>query len=119
MHRTVLAAAHLLLFAGPAIAEAPDVEPPLSTPRPTFQACIRPEYPPDALRWGEEGTTTFAFLVPAGDGAPEIRLIRSSGSARLDAGALRIAGKCLAIPEIRADLGAGRWYRQSIEWVLQ
>ncbi|MCG2591161.1 energy transducer TonB [Ramlibacter sp. XY19] len=115
----MLAAAHLFLVTGPAIAEAPGGEPPLLAPRPSFQACIRPEYPPDALRWGEEGTTTFAFLVPVGDGAPEFRVIRSSGSARLDAGALQIAGKCLAIPEIKADLGPGRWYRQSILWVLQ
>ena len=116
MNRTVLLGA-LLVAAGPALAQQPETLPPPATAG--IQACLRPQYPPVALLREEEGTTTLLFMVPAGGAAPELRLIRSSGSRTLDDAALRTAGTCLGKPEVRADLAPDRWYRQSIQWVLQ
>jgi TonB family protein len=82
-------------------------------------ACFSPDYPPLALRRGEEGTTTLAFMVPAADSAPQVKVTVSSGSSSLDAEALRMASSCLANPSVRADLAHDRWYRQSVKWVLQ
>jgi TonB family protein len=82
-------------------------------------ACFSPDYPPLAMRRQEEGTTTVAFLVPAGDSAPQVKVILSSGSRSLDAGSLLMASSCLANPSVRADLAPDRWYRQSVMWVLQ
>jgi TonB family protein len=82
-------------------------------------ACFSPDYPPVALRREEEGTTTVGFLVSAGDAAPQVKVLVSSGSRSLDAEALLMAGSCLANPSVRADLAPDRWYRQSVMWVLQ
>ena len=116
MHRIVLLFVPLFLAAGASFAQQPE-EPP--RPRPTFQSCFRPDYPPDSLRREEEGRTTLAFLVPAGDAAPEVKVVGSSGFKSLDAGAFQKATQCLADAEVRAGLAPDRWYRQSILWELR
>ena len=84
-----------------------------------IHACFSPEYPRLAMRREEEGTTTLAFLVPAGDAAAQVRMVGSSGSRSLDEGALAMASSCLANPGVRAGLVPDRWHRQSVIWVLQ
>jgi TonB family protein len=88
--------------------------PPLGT-----HACFAPDYPSHARRRDEEGTSTLAFRVPAGDAEPEIRLTRPSGSSSLDAAALLRARSCLANAGVRAELVPDQWYQQTIVWVLQ
>lgn len=83
-----------------------------------FFGCFPTEYPAMARRMEEEGTTGVSFMVPAADGAPEVKLTRSADSKSLDSEALLIASSCLANPGVRAEWEPGRWYHQPIRWVL-
>jgi TonB family protein len=81
--------------------------------------CFAAEYPSLARRTEEEGTTTVRFLVPTGDAAADVRLVRSSDSKSLDAQTLRVANSCLANPGVRAELTPDQWYEQSMIWMVK
>lgn len=46
--------------------------------------CRKPAYPADALRRGEQGTTSIAATIDPGGLVSQVELVRSSGSASLD-----------------------------------
>jgi TonB family protein len=66
-------------------------------PRPVrleMERCARPEYPREAARAGDTGTTKIRFQVSAEGVVTEARVVRSSGSALLDEAAVASLSKC-------------------------
>ncbi len=73
--------------AGTAVPE-PQREPVTVDPR---HPLTQPSYPPASIRLGEEATVTFELRIGVDGRVRDSRLLRSSGSARLDAAALEEA----------------------------
>lgn len=56
--------------------------------------CSKPEYPPQSLRNGEEGTVALAFLIGRENQVLEAKVEKSSGSRALDKAALAALSLC-------------------------
>jgi len=81
--------------------------------------CFTPAYPLRAARMGDQGFAEVQFRVPAADSAPEVRLVRSTGSPILDREAVLAASRCLSNAGVRNSLIPNQWYGQSIAWKLE
>jgi len=63
----------------------------------TMSDCKPPVFPASALKAGESGRTTVRALVGR-DGSPRVKVIASSGSARLDQASIEAMASCRFTP---------------------
>ncbi len=123
----VSVAAAVIAQAGAALdASAPDSREPLgnySSPKPVTDLSIyvsSKDYPPDAMKAGQEGTTGFALTIGTDGKISKCSIEKSSGSASLDAATCRILTSRARFtpaldPEGRPSTGI---YRSRIAWRL-
>jgi protein TonB len=110
----------ILLFAFAAAAMAQAGEPAASPRggRPSYTSSV--EYPPEALRRGEQGRVEFQLTVSPEGRVSACQVTRSSGSAVLDRATCEIMRTRARFNPARDDLGnaVADTVRSSMNWVL-
>jgi hypothetical protein len=81
--------------------------------------CFVPDYPEASRRLDEMAYVYVDFRQERPDSPFEFRATSSHPAPRLTAASLAATQRCLAHPEARAGLSAGRWYRVPFDWRLQ
>ncbi len=81
-------------------------------------SCARPAYPAAALRNGDEGTVTLAFLVGKDGRVASARVERSSGHRDLDRAALQGLSLCAFKPGTIDGVAQESWARMQYAWHL-
>lgn len=78
-----------------------------------------PRYPPASRRWREEGEVLVRVLIDV-DGRPsEVRILRSSGHARLDDAAVEAVRAALFRPYVAAGRARAAYVRVPVEFALR
>lgn len=96
------------------IAELPHIGVAVRTP------LTQPQYPPRALRNGEEGTVDLAVLVLRDGRIAKVRVVRSSGYPRLDRAAVKEVGrKWRLLPARNGDLSTDDWGRFRVVFQIE
>lgn len=81
-------------------------------------SCARPAYPAAALRNGDQGTVTLAFLVGRDGRVASARVERSSGHRDLDRAALQGLSLCAFKPGTIDGVAQESWARMQYAWHL-
>lgn len=81
----------------------------------SFRGNPLPIYPSLSRRLGEQGTVTLQVLITAEGRAAEIRIEKSSGSARLDQAAVAAIREWRFVPALRGGKAVSAWF----EWKWQ
>ena len=81
-------------------------------------SCARPSYPAAALRNGDEGTVTLAFLVGKDGRVASARVERSSGHRDLDRAAMQGLSLCAFKPGTVDGVAQESWARMQYAWRL-
>jgi protein TonB len=97
---------------------APVAEAPLIPPKVLFDSCPKPEYPRNALRNEETGTTTLKLLVGADGLVHDAVVQQSSGHLDLDRAAL-VLNHCRFAPATRGGKPVDFWQPMQFVWKLQ
>lgn len=99
-------------------ASAPDA----TSREPTIDASFKgnplPVYPSVSRRLGEEGVVVLRVLIGTDGRAAEVRISKSSGSARLDQAAIEAIGQWRFIAATRAGRPVAAWYEWRWEFRL-
>jgi len=110
---------------GPATHGDPDVhrEPPRRQPVNVAAvidaaSCAKPAYPASALRNGDEGTVTLAFLVGKDGRVASAKVERTSGNRDLDRAALQGLSLCAFKPGSIDGMAQESWARMQYAWRL-
>lgn len=77
-----------------------------------------PEYPQMSRRLGEQGTVMLRVLIGADGTAGDVRLVRSSGSERLDQSAIDAIRQWRFVPALRGGKPISSWYDWQWEFRL-
>lgn len=77
-----------------------------------------PEYPAMSRRLGEQGVVVLKVLIGADGRASDVQLIRSSGSARLDASAIDTIRQWRFVPALKGGRPIPAWYEWQWEFRL-
>lgn len=103
----------------------PDVPPvPVAAPARTeavvqASSCRKPEYPPASLRAQETGIVRLSFLIGVDGSVLDSKVLRSSGSRRLDEAARRALGLCRFTPATADGKPEQSWARIEYEWKIE
>jgi protein TonB len=103
---------------------AVDVEPPSKAAPVNVAAvidaasCAKPAYPAAALRNGDEGTVTLAFLVGKDGRVASAKVERTSGNRDLDRAALQGLSMCAFKPGTVDGVAQETWARMQYAWRL-
>jgi periplasmic protein TonB len=84
----------------------------------SFRGNRLPIYPTMSRRLGEQGTVTLRVLITPEGQAAEIKIIKSSGSARLDQSAIDAIRVWRFVPAQRAGQPIAEWYEWRWEFRL-
>lgn len=87
-------------------------------PSPEFDSCKRPEWPLEALRHDQQGTTTLAFLIGVDGKVVSARLVKSSGFPLLDAAAEEGIRRCSFRPARQDGEPVQAWMQMAYVWTL-
>ncbi|HWV16718.1 MAG TPA: energy transducer TonB [Cellvibrio sp.] len=91
-----------------------------SITRPKLQKATKPEYPTAATRLGEEGETGLNLLIGADGRVAEVKLVSSSGSARLDEAAIKHAQRNWRFsPCTEGDKPVTCWFQTKLIWRIE
>ena len=82
------------------------------------RACVKPEYPPASLRAEETGVVLLAFLIDVNGTAVESKIVRSSGSRRLDEAARKALGLCKFKPATTDGKSERAWANIEYSWKM-
>lgn len=111
--------------ASPAPSSAPGTPAPAPdalSREPTIDASFKgnplPVYPSVSRRLGEEGVVVLRVLIGTDGRATEVRISKSSGSARLDQAAIEAIGQWRFIAATRAGRPIAAWYEWRWEFRL-
>lgn len=86
--------------------------------RPVAKPCAKPEWPNGALRGELQGVVTLTFLVDVDGTVAETRLIKSSGSARIDEATIKGLSKCTFEPATMGGTPVQSWQPIQYVWVI-
>ena len=81
-------------------------------------SCAKPAYPAGALRNGDEGTVTLAFLVGKDGHVASAKIERTSGHRDLDRAALQGLSMCAFKPGTIDGVAQESWARMQYAWRL-
>ncbi len=81
-------------------------------------SCAKPSYPAGALRNGDEGTVTLAFLVGKDGRVASAKIERTSGHRDLDRAALQGLAMCAFKPGTIDGVAQESWARMQYAWRL-
>ncbi len=81
-------------------------------------SCAKPAYPAAALRNGDEGTVTLAFLVGKDGRVASAKVERTSGHRDLDRAALQGLSNCAFKPGTIDGVAQESWARMQYAWRL-
>jgi len=81
-------------------------------------SCAKPAYPASALRNGDEGTVTLAFLVGKDGHVASAKIERTSGHRDLDRAALQGLSMCAFKPGTIDGVAQESWARMQYAWRL-
>ena len=81
-------------------------------------SCAKPAYPAGALRNGDEGTVTLAFLVGKDGRVASAKVERTSGHRDLDRAALQGLSLCAFKPGTIDGVAQESWARMQYAWQL-
>lgn len=81
-------------------------------------ACTKPDYPKNALRNGDSGTVTLAFLIGTDGKVADSRIEKSSGFRDLDRAAQVGLGLCKFKPGTVDGVPQQSWTRMQYVWSL-
>lgn len=110
-----------------AVSRGPQTAPSVASPeqgdrQPSVDASFRgnrvPDYPPMSRRLGEQGVVILRVLISAEGRAVDVRLLRSSGSERLDRSAMEAIREWRFIPASRGGKPEAAWYEWRWEFRL-
>ncbi len=112
--------------AAPAVAPAAPAPAPSTVARRTearfdadYLSNPRPAYPALARRLGEQGTVLLRVRVTPGGEAAEVKLLRGSGSPRLDRAALLAVEQWRFVPAREGDETVASWVQVPIAFTLE
>jgi protein TonB len=80
--------------------------------------CAKPTYPAGALRNGDEGTVTLAFLIGKDGHVASAKIERTSGHRDLDRAALQGLSMCAFKPGTVDGVAQESWARMQYAWRL-
>jgi protein TonB len=80
--------------------------------------CAKPSYPAAALRNGDEGTVTLAFLIGKDGNVASAKVERTSGHRDLDRAALQGLSLCAFKPGTLDGIAQESWARMQYAWRL-
>jgi len=109
---------------GPGKDRVVDVDPPRKAAPVNIAAvidvasCAKPAYPAAALRNGDEGTVTLAFLVGKDGHVASAKVERTSGHRDLDRAALQGLSNCAFKPGTIDGVAQESWARMQYAWRL-
>jgi len=109
---------------GPGKDRVVDVDPPRKAAPVSIAAvidaasCAKPAYPAAALRNGDEGTVTLAFLVGKDGHVASAKVERTSGHRDLDRAALQGLSNCAFKPGSIDGVAQESWARMQYAWRL-
>ncbi|HEY0587375.1 MAG TPA: energy transducer TonB [Pseudoduganella sp.] len=81
-------------------------------------SCAKPNYPAGALRNGDEGTVTLAFLIGKDGHVANAKVERTSGHRELDRAALQGLSMCAFKPGTIDGVAQESWARMQYAWRL-
>ena len=81
-------------------------------------ACVKPNYPLNAVRNGESGTVTLALLVGTDGRVTSARIQKSSGSRDLDRAAMSALSLCQFKPATNNGVPEAGWGQIAYVWTL-
>jgi len=81
-------------------------------------SCVKPAYPAAALRNGDEGTVTLAFLIGKDGRVASAKVERTSGHRDLDRAALQGLSMCAFKPGTIDGVAQESWARMQYAWQL-
>lgn len=84
-----------------------------------YAAMKKPDYPPEALRAGIEGTTVLKVLISASGAASRVEVHQSSGHPSLDAAALQSVQQFQFIPAKTDGVAHASWGRIPIRFAIE
>lgn len=84
-----------------------------------LKTCAKPEWPKEALRKGQTGTVTLAFLIGLDGTVLESRVEKSSGHAQLDLAAQDGLAKCAFTPPSSVGRTEPTWTKMQYVWTIQ
>jgi TonB family protein len=89
--------------------------------RPTadLNACERPVWPRESLRYEQQGTVTMAFLVGEDGAIREAKIVETSGFPLLDAAARDGVAKCRFKPATVDGKPQTAWMKMQYIWTLE
>jgi protein TonB len=79
---------------------------------------VMPQYPIESMRAGEEGGTILQVLVDESGRASDVRVVRSSGYARLDNAAVSAVSLWKFAPATKGSLAAPTWGELELQFNL-
>ena len=111
-----LAAACLSVYAN----AAPDANPAAKTHAVVdFKSCVKPQYPAESVKAGNQGTVTLKFLVGVDGKAKDSSIVTSSGFAPMDEAARTAIAKCSFKPATVAGQPVEDWAMMKYVWTLK
>ncbi|MBZ2209424.1 M56 family metallopeptidase [Massilia sp. R798] len=84
-----------------------------------FKSCVKPQYPAESLKAGNQGTVTLKFLVGVDGKAKDSAIVTSSGFAPMDEAARTAIAKCSFKPASVAGQPVEDWAMMKYVWTLK
>jgi len=100
-------------------APVPQVQHARTAPVVNASGCAKPEYPPASLRANETGLVVLSFLIGVDGNVLDSKVLRSSGSRRLDEAARKALGLCHFRPGTVDGKPEQSWARIEYEWKIE
>ncbi|WP_338847013.1 TonB family protein [Massilia sp. W12] len=102
------------------ISQPPQKKTPLRTEaRADAKDCAKPEYPAQALRNGEEGAVSLAFLIGKDNQVLEAKVLKSSGSRQLDKAAMAALSLCRFQAASLDGVAEMAWAKLDYVWKIE
>ena len=84
-----------------------------------FKSCVKPQYPAESLKAGNQGTVTLKFLIGVDGKAKDSSIVTSSGFVPMDEAARTAIAKCSFKPATVAGLPVEDWAMMQYVWTLK
>ena len=84
-----------------------------------FKSCVKPQYPAESVKAGNQGTVTLKFLVGVDGKAKDSSIVTSSGFTPMDEAARTAIAKCSFKPATVAGQPVEDWAMMKYVWTLK